>query len=99
MRTTVTPLQEAPSYDETIGGHVARYDSESDVPISVVVVDVVAEVVGEDSLAMPPLVRCVDPGPLDALFAADNCDLTVGFDYADHRIEIDGDGEIRAVPY
>lgn len=99
MRTTVVPIAEPPRYDEEIGGHVARYDTDSDVPISVVLVDVVAEIVDEDALAMPPLIESVDPGPLDALFAAGNRALTVEFDYADHRVQLDDDGEIRAIPH
>lgn len=99
MRTTVAPLAEAPSYVEGIGGHVARYERDSDVPISVVVVDVVAEIVDADALSMPPLIESVDPGPLDALFAGENRGMTVEFDYADHRVAIDGNGEIRAIPY
>lgn len=99
MRTTVAPLAEPPRYDEEIGGHVARYDSDSDVPISVVVVDVLAEIREEDALAMPPLIESVDPSPLDALFAAGNRGLTVEFDYAGHRVQLDDDGKIRAIPH
>lgn len=98
MRTTVAPLAKSPTYDEGVGGHVALYDRDSDVPISVVIVDVLAEIADEDALAMPPLIESVDPDPLDTLFAADNRGLTIEFEYADHRVAVYCDGEIRAIP-
>jgi hypothetical protein len=58
------------------------------------VVDALADATGTDPVALdPPLYEVVEPDALDAVVASSD-DLSVSFDYGDHRVVVHADGSV-----
>lgn len=77
------------SFDTTLD--LARGESPSEA-----VLRSLAAVTGVDQLEIePPLYESIDPDALDQLFeSAQSDDLHVSFAHSDHRIIIDGNGDL-----
>lgn len=98
----IDPLEEPLKRDETTGEYTARYRWGSAVPLSTVIVELVAEVNGADPLRLDQLGRVVDPEAMDALFASTD-DYPGGHDaasrlefrYEDLHVTVEADGIIR----
>lgn len=96
------PLAEPLARDEATGEYVARYDWESSVPLSTVVVELVADVTGGDPERLSPLARVADPEAIDTLFASthrypgeDAVGSRLVFRFEELRVTIEADGVIR----
>jgi hypothetical protein len=46
----------------------------------------------------PPLVDRIDPEALEAIYAAEGANATVTFDYAGHRVRVDGRDGVTVEP-
>lgn len=98
--TTNAPLTAPVTYDQQAGTYRTRYDWASSVPLSTVIVEVVAEVAGIDPRDVGRLHQAVDPESLDGLFqptptAGVRRDGQVSFDLDDHRVTVHGTGVIE----
>lgn len=98
----IDPLAEPLMQDEVTGEYVARYDWESPVPLTTVLVELVAEVNDADPERLEPLGRVVDPEAMDALFASTDrypgnhdAGSRLMFRFEDLDVTIEADGLIR----
>lgn len=99
------PLVEPLARDETTGEYVARYDWKSPVPVSTILVELVADVTGSDPERLEPLGRVADPEAIDSLFASTglysgNYDAAsrLAFRFEDTHVTLEADGVIRLDP-
>jgi hypothetical protein len=99
------PLDEPLARDETTGEYVARYDWKSAIPLSTVLVELVAEVTEADPLALEPLGRAVDPEAMDGLFTSTRAypgnyaaGSRLAFRFEGLHVTIESDGVIRLEP-
>lgn len=76
----------------------AQHDWGEGVPVSMSVVEALAEVTGEDVIDLPPLHEFVDTDALDSLFVPQSTyartDGAVSFVFADHPVTVYSTGEI-----
>lgn len=76
----------------------AQHDWEDGVPVSMSVVEAIAEVTGEDVIDLPPLHEYVDTDALDSLFVPQSTygrtDGAVSFVFVDHPVTVYSTGEI-----
>lgn len=101
--TTNAPLTSPVTYDREAGTYRTRYDWASPVPLSTVVVEVVAEVAGIDPREVGRLHEAVDPEALDELFqptplAGARQDGEVSFVVDEHRVTVHGTGDLEVEP-
>lgn len=96
------PLVEPLTHDEAAGEYVARYDWESPVELSTVLVELVADVGDDDPEHLDPLGRVVDPESLDTVFASTDAypgdhdaASRLAFVYEGRHVQIEADGAIR----
>lgn len=96
------PLAEPLARDETTGEYTARYDWNSPVPLSTVLVELVADVIDADPERLSPLGRVADPEAIDALFASTglhsgNHDAAsrLAFRFEELHVTVEADGVIR----
>lgn len=96
------PLEKPLQRDETTGEYTARYCWESPVPLSTVIVELVAEVTDADPLGLGQLGRAVDPEAMDVLFASTgdypgghDAASRLAFRYEDIHVTVEADGMIR----
>lgn len=101
----IDPLTEPLALDETTGEYVARYDWGSAVPLSTVLVELVADVTDGDPARLSPLGQVADPEAIDMLFASTGAypgNQAVGsklaFRFEDLHVTIEADGLIRLEP-
>ena len=99
------PLDEPLARDEETGEYVARYDWGSAVPLSTVLVELVAEVTDADPVGLEPLGRVVDPEAMDALFASTRAypgnhaaGSRLAFRFEGLHVTVEADGVIRLEP-
>ena len=99
---TIDPLQEPLRRDEVTGEYTARYRWGSPVPLSTVLVELVAEVNDADPLGLGQLGRVVDPEAMDVLFASTgdypgghDAASRLAFRYEDLHVTVEADGVIR----
>lgn len=99
------PLAEPLARDESTGEYVARYDWASSVPLSTVLVELVADVAGGDPERLDPLGRVADPEAIDQLFASTqrypgNHDAAskLAFRFEALHVTVEADGVIRLEP-
>ncbi|ADD06091.1 uncharacterized protein Nmag_2531 [Natrialba magadii ATCC 43099] len=76
-------------------------ETQADDSVSTVVVEAVAEAVGVDATALPPLYERVDPDALDAVFAptATGAPRTgeIQFSYSEYVVTVGCDGDEIAI--
>lgn len=70
-----------------------EYDIDSDEGLTMAIIRAVSAVDGRAPEALPPLAECIDPGALEAVFAATTGDSPptarqLSFTYADCRITV-----------
>lgn len=59
----------------------------------------IATIEGTDPEELPPLYDVVDTDALDALVRQADADgLTIGFDYGNYRVRVEGTGEVTVTP-
>lgn len=67
------------------------------------VLSVVAHASGRDPVELPVLYRAVDPDALESIFdqpgaGTGRCDASIEFEYAQHRVRVEGRGTVTARP-
>lgn len=99
------PLDEPLARDKTTGEYVARYDWQSAVPLSTVLVELVADVTEADPERLDPLGRVVDPEAIDRLFASTRgypgnhaAGSRLAFRFEELHVTVEADGVIRLEP-
>jgi len=67
--------------------------------VSTAIVQELATVEGVEPEELPPLYDAIDTDALDTLIhQSDTDDVTIGFDYGQYRIHVEGTGEITVTP-